>query len=285
MKCDVFIPTVFKDLNKLDYVIRQLCANCDDIADFHISMPDCQGKTVEEISGHKVVFHNDFDILPSAAKWMKLAMFRPNWILQQLLKLLQRVTSTEYYYVIDSDIIPVSKLSLFKDGKPVLFSRLNMNDASAFIRFIAKATGGDLVTWTHQKSYHSLFIPDMQLFKTAWVDEMISQYFWCIEDFIRFAFMNAFSYRTDIPEFDRTNIFISEYIMYSLYVEKYHEDEVSVVLADTKQIDRNQQSQNEHVFGEDEINREIASATAENRMFLKLQSNCGTSDIKYAVRR
>ena len=40
MKVDVFIPAVFKDLNKLTYVIDNLILHCKDIANIHVSMPD-----------------------------------------------------------------------------------------------------------------------------------------------------------------------------------------------------------------------------------------------------
>jgi hypothetical protein len=243
-------------------------------------MPDCHGLTTKEFDGHTITFHNDFDILPCMENFLKLIRFKPNWILQQLLKLLQRVTTTEYYYVIDADIVPLTKMSLFDEqGKPVLFSRTNPKDETAFVRFIAKATGGDLVSWTEDEYCQTNFIADMQLFKTAWVDEMIMRYFHSAEEFILFTCFNT--YWSNTPDARRRSIFISEYIMYSLYVAKYHPGETSIVIAETKHINKLQHSQREQVFSDDEIKREIATAVAENHMFLRLQSNCAMSDIKY----
>ena len=112
MKADVFIPSVFKDLNKVEFVVEQLVKHCPDIADIHICLPDKTGTEDHELDGHKVFYHNDFDVLPVMREFIKYIRFRPNWIHQQLLKLCQRVTKTEYYYVIDADIMPTKELRL-----------------------------------------------------------------------------------------------------------------------------------------------------------------------------
>ena len=113
----------------------------------------------------------------------------------------------------------------------------------AFNRFIAKATGGDLATWSDEEYAETRFIADMQLFKREWVDEMIGKYFHAMDEFMLFTCLNTYWRNTPIAR--RDSIFISEYIMYSLYVEKYHLSEVEVVYADTKQIDKAQFSQNQ----------------------------------------
>lgn len=159
------------------------------------------------------------------------------------MKLCQRVTKTDYYYVIDADIMPTKELHLEQNGKPVLFTRTNPNDEMAFNRFIAKATGGDLATWSDDEYAETRFIADQQLFKREWVDEMIGKYFHSVDEFMLFTCLNTYWRNTPIARTD--SIFISEYIMYSLYVEKYHKAEVEVVYADTKQIDKIQYSQNQ----------------------------------------
>ena len=40
MKADVFIPSVYKDLNKVEHVVKQLVKHCPDIGDIHICLPD-----------------------------------------------------------------------------------------------------------------------------------------------------------------------------------------------------------------------------------------------------
>ena len=184
------------------------------------------------------------------------------------MKLCQRVTNTDYYYVIDADIMPTKELRLEQNGKPVLFTRTNPMDEMAFNRFIAKATGGDLATWSDDEYAETRFIADQQLFKREWVDEMIGRYFHSVEEFMLFTCINT--YWRNTPWARRDSIFISEYIMYSLYVEKYHKEEVEVVYADTKQIDKDQFSQNQQTFSEEEISNMVKDTENEGRGFLKL---------------
>ena len=153
------------------------------------------------------------------------------------------MTKTDYYYVIDADIIPTKELRLEQNGKPVLFTHTNPMDEMAFNRFIAKATGGDLAIWSDDEYAETRFIADQQLFKREWVDEMIGKYFHSVDEFMLFTCLNTYWRNTPIAR--RDSIFISEYIMYSLYVEKYHLEEVEVVCADIKQIDKIQYSQNQ----------------------------------------
>lgn len=275
MKVDAFIPTVYKDLNKLAYVIDNLVLHCQDIADVHVSMPDSSTMKDFEKNGHKVVFHNDFDILNVP---LQLCKFRPNWIYQQLLKLCQRVTNTEYYYVIDSDMMPVKELALFFNDKPVLFSFMKTDDESAFMRFIAKATGGDLALWSEYPYATTQFIADCMLFKKQWVDEMVFKYFSSYNDFCLFTLMNTFyrGLRTD-------SIFISEYELYGQYISKYHCNEVYAVNAERHCIVKNHVNQQYQAFSDNEIEDEIDKAMADKHMFLKLQSGCCSSNIAYAM--
>ena len=82
MKADVFIPSVYKDLNKVRFVVEQLVKHCPDIADIHISLPDKPGTEDHELNGHKLFYHNDPDLLPIIRELINHIRFRPNWILQ-----------------------------------------------------------------------------------------------------------------------------------------------------------------------------------------------------------
>ena len=58
--------------------------------------------------------------------------------------------------------------------------------------------------------------------------------------------------------------------MYSLYVEKYHKEEVEIVYADTNQIDKDQFSQNQQTFSDEEIRKQVKDTENDGRGFLKL---------------
>ena len=83
-----------------------------------------------------------------------------------------------------------------------------------------------------------------------------------------FTCLNTYWRNTPIAR--RDSIFISEYIMYSLYVEKYHNEEVEIVYADTKQTDKYQFSQNQQTFSDEEISNMVRETENEGRGFLKL---------------
>ena len=58
--------------------------------------------------------------------------------------------------------------------------------------------------------------------------------------------------------------------MYALYVEKYHNEEVEIVYADAKQIDKDQYSQNQQTFADEEISNMVKETENEGRGVLKL---------------
>jgi hypothetical protein len=64
--------------------------------------------------------HEVLDINPKA-----LFRYRPNWIYQQFLKLFQDVTSTDWFLVIDADLLFNHNVSLFEDNKPVFLLGLD----------------------------------------------------------------------------------------------------------------------------------------------------------------
>lgn len=76
--------------------------------------------------------------------WLKLCRFRPNWILQQLLKLLQPATSNDLYFCLDADCFICRDMQLVECGKPRLFMSPNNEDEAAFHRYIARMSGGEL---------------------------------------------------------------------------------------------------------------------------------------------
>lgn len=274
MKVDAFILCLYKDLNKLPYVIDGLIKNCNDIADIHVSMPDKHDNVNYEINGHKIIFHNDFDILN--IPYLKLCRFRPNWIYKQMINLCQNVTNTRYYYAIDCDIIPVNHIDLFKDSKAIMFKCINENDESGFIRYIAKATGGDLAQFNKDDYAKTFYISDMMLFDKTIVDEMIKRYFVNYNEFNLFTIMN--SYYDGIRS---NSMFIAEYEMYGLYVKKYHSNEIFEYEITRRDITRRQYDQNQQIFSTDEIELGIKEAKEENKDFLKLQSGCFMSNIAY----
>ena len=286
MKADVFIPSSLKDANKLATLLIQLVSCCNDINDIYVSIPSINDRKEFELCGHKVKFFNDSEILD--LKWLSLCNFRKNWIYQQLLKLCQNVTKTEYYFVIDADIFPLKPFNLFVDEKPILFIKPNGLDESAFIRYISKATGGDLATWTENEYATTSYISDFMLFKKSWVNEMILKYFNSIDEFLLFS--TTITFWRNIPGIRRKSIFMSEYEMYGRYVAKYHSNEVyrqHIIqnyepAIQMKMVQKGTKSQSEQAYSVEDIQNYITQySKQEEYKFIKLQTNCPYSDVKY----
>lgn len=272
-KIDVFMPTVFKDLNKVEYSIRSLVEYFPHLNNIHISMPSKGEQPNLKIGEHKIFFHNDLDVLPSVN--LNECRFRPNWILQQLLKLCQNVTETKNVYIFDSDCILVKQFDAYNtEGKTKLLKRVTSNDESAYFRYMNVMSKGDLCPYITDEYAETNFIADMQIFNMEIIDEMIHRYFKTRDEFIDFTIRSAFWKR------DRTtSVFISEYELYGRYVMKYHSDKVYIDNLNMTDVTKYQSTQKQQMFTKEEIENAIINAKNKGFDILKVQSSCGNIDV------
>lgn len=277
-KIDIFIPASPKDQLKLKYCIEQAVKHIPQCGDFVVSVPDKDKFWDYEVGEHKVMFFNDFDLLP-VVNWLKSCRFRPNWILQQMLKLLQPATRDDFYFCLDADCFICRDMSLLEDKVPRVFVSANGNDEAAFHRFIAKMTGGELCKWTDCNKTSTKYIADMQLFSRSQIQELVLRYFPSGNDFVHFIVDNTY-WRTDDTQH---SIFVSEYELYGLWMEKMHPRDFYTHCIQKRQIDRNQMSQQDSKWTEDEIVEEIKKAEADGIEILKLQSNSPMHDVGWKL--
>ena len=202
----IFIPASPKDQLKLKYCIRQAAKHIPECGDFYISVPDKTNFKDYKEDGHKVFFFDDFDLVP-LKNWLAVCRFRPNWIAQQLIKLLQPVTPDKIYFCLDADCLVCKEMSLIEDGKLRLFEAPNNNDEAAFQRFIAQMSGGELAEFTTAQKCTTRWIADMQLFDRNIIEEMVLRYFPSANDFVRFTISSTYWRKNDT----RHSCFISEY--------------------------------------------------------------------------
>ena len=107
----------------------------------------------------------------------------------------------------------------------------------------------------------------MGLFSRKWMAEMVLKYFPSASDFVSFTIMNTYWRGNDTKH----SIFISEYEMYGLYLDTFHQDEVAKCAVKKKQIDKWQDYQEEPAkFTEEEVQRESELALSEGYDILKL---------------
>ena len=160
---DMVIPAAPKDYSKLPYVIDAV-RNYIGVRQIHIITPDHPG-----FEWNHVTWHHDEDVLPYDRTLIK---HRPNWIYQMLLKMLQDVTQSDWFMVIDADIIINRHINLWtKDGIPIL--NLGRNQyCKPYFEFNKQILGyGRVFDWSflsectlYNKFMVRKMIPDMDMF-------------------------------------------------------------------------------------------------------------------------
>ena len=112
---DLFIPVAEKDELKLKYVIEH--------AIIHLKAKNifvCSPHTIKnKISNSNITYINDKDVLDIPDK--SFITFRPNWTYQQFLKMFFNLSTSEYYFALDSDTIILREMNLFEGTNPIWF--------------------------------------------------------------------------------------------------------------------------------------------------------------------
>lgn len=198
-KFDVFIPIAPKDLFRLKLVLKYLILNVHDINNIHI----CTPSPIDKIEGYNVKYHLDSDILPyvTPQRWK----FRPNWILQQFLKLFQNVTSTDYFLTLDSDTIIAKKLNFFENKKPVWFYGKDQ-DEQQYHKFNKRM-------FNLEKLANHTYIGDMGFFNKTIIQSFVDYTKRSVNDIIEESY-GIISHDCHISEFE----------LYGNFVEKYYTD-------------------------------------------------------------
>lgn len=157
---DAVIPAAPKDYNKIPHVLRSIDRYLPDVHTVHVITPD---KMKATYSGRlEVVSHADSEVLDfdrSRFAW------RPNWVYQQFLKLFQNVTESDWFIVLDADILFNRVISLFEFGRPImLLGRDQMHPP--YFAFNQKVIG-------YGKIYPYSFLSECTLYSKAMIREML----------------------------------------------------------------------------------------------------------------
>lgn len=189
---DAYICCATKDASKLRWVLRGIRRNTD-AATIHVVSPD----RLPPIDGvPDVAYHLDAEVLDVPRAWA----FRPDWVYQQMSKLLQEVTDDQYL-VVDADCLILNRLPL--DTPAFLLGR--EQDHEQYYAFTRRMFG-------FGREYDHSFVAEVMLFDRRLVADMLALAGG------REAFI-ARSY-----EIIDGACQISEYETYGNYVSKYHPD-------------------------------------------------------------
>jgi hypothetical protein len=154
---DVLIVCHEKDYPKLPVVISSIKSNVESFNKIHIIT-----NTDLTIDDSTVVVHHEKNVLDINLKKLK---YRPTWIYQQLLKLLQNVTQ-EWYLVIDADTVVTNKLMPIVNGKGRFYFNQNEQNYEPYFDFAKKLK--------IKKVVENTFISEIMLFNQNYVKELFS---------------------------------------------------------------------------------------------------------------
>jgi len=192
---DILIVSHQKDFHKLPTVINSIKSNVVGFDKIHI----ISNETLL-LNDPKIIVHNERDILNVNFNRIK---YRPNWIYQQLLKLLQTVTQ-KWYLVIDADTIISKQLSPIQNGNAKFYFNENSQNYKPYFKFSEKLK--------IPKTEENTFISEIMLFNRDYIKELFSiNNLNRIEDILEFIYENV----------DETSQ-LSEYELYGNFIKKYH---------------------------------------------------------------
>lgn len=202
---EIFIPCAPKDFNKLKFLIASLRQNLGGWTCLRLCVP--RGSIVpNDVMDSFESIHFDSDILDVDLGRIK---HRPNWQMQQMLKLFQDVTEHDLFMTIDSDVIINRPLPMFEeDGRRIIWMGHEQNHRPYF-EFQERMLGLPRV-------YPHTFISDTNFFSKKLISEMLAGSGYTIESFIEKSFSVI-----------GPDCYMGEPEIWGQYVHKHHPEKYS----------------------------------------------------------
>jgi hypothetical protein len=251
---DAFLPCGVKDITKLPYVVYSLIKYAKNIKDIHICTQEKINPINLNFKDHKIYYHIDSDVLRfvDRKKWM----FRPNWTFQQMLKLFQNVTDTEYYLAFDVDGVLNRQVTFQEEEKPIWYIGWEQNHSPYFC-FSKKIINVDRL------SNHT-FIGDMGFFKKEFINKMLLNNSYTIESFIKKSY--------EIVQYD---CHMSEYELYGNFVHSLNPNFYKI--KNIKQLHFGVRNDNPNfMWSYKEIEEHISKHRKEDVDIIQMHTWCGS---------
>lgn len=126
-KYDILIPLSPKDEIKLPYVLESVFKNLNPKNIYVCSPHNVQNK----LFTNQVTYLNDRDIINISDR--SFIKFRPNWTSAQFIKTFFSQGESDYYFVMDSDVIILKKIDLFVNEHPIWYYGPDQNHTPYFL--------------------------------------------------------------------------------------------------------------------------------------------------------
>ena len=195
---DVLIVAHEKDYIKLDIVIDYIKKNVVKYNSIHLIVKEKSAVP----SFKEVQIHNEQDVL--ALPFEKINFFRPNWIYQQMLKLLQNVTLDDYL-VVDSDTIINKQLDVVNNNEVSYFFHTENQNHTPYFTYMEKY-------FSIKRNYDFSFISEIMFFNRKRIKELF-----LIRNLNNINQIIEFLCNSNTPD-----VYLSEFELYGNFItEKY----------------------------------------------------------------
>ena len=196
---DFFIPVHEKDAHKLPFLLESIYNNFT-FNKIVITSPSKVNGPIDS----RITYVQDSDILGDLKK--ENFTFRPGWTYQQLLKLFQSITESEYYVAVDSDAYFLKSVEFFNEKKPIWYYGWPQNHI-AYNLFLSKLFKID-------KSLNHTGIGDLGTFNKG-----------IMSSFLRYCnFNTVFEFYNFIHNKLHLLFHLSEFELYSNFVNTHYPD-------------------------------------------------------------
>ena len=193
---DILILAHTKDSNVLPLTLKSIRENIKGYNNIHVITNDPSKLPIK--TSDKIFVHYEQDVLPAD---LSLFKFRPTWVYQQLIKLLQTVT-TKNYLIIDSDMVFLKPLPIFTEqGTPNFFISSRDEFSPFYYNFNKKYFNID-------KKYPHTFISEIMFFHRPFIKELFTSINLLTTDQILDFFYKTVTQHERLSEFELYGNFI-----------------------------------------------------------------------------
>lgn len=165
-KYDIFLVCAPKDYLKIPYCLNGIHRNMRGYQNLYLCTPHVLPPKMVATIHYPVHYRIDMKVLTATPqRWRH----RPAWVYQQFIKLFQRVTENDWYFVIDCDTMINKQLPVWDNAdNPIWYISWEQNNP-AYYNFNQKMFG-------YGRVYDHSFLADMGFYRRAYVDEMLNHH-------------------------------------------------------------------------------------------------------------
>lgn len=207
---DIVIVAHEKDFNNIKFIVEHSNKNLN-FDSIHLILSEREEyrdmDLLKTLTEKPIFLHKESDVLKIDKSRIS---YRPNWIYQMLLKMLQNVTDNDNYLIIEADCLILKNINFFEDDKTIFYLNRDQNN-EPYYNFSNKILGVG-------REYNHSFISEFMMYDKKKIKDMISKAN-CNNnnDFLELIYNNI-----------KNDSYLADYEIYGNFCYKYYPDEFKV---------------------------------------------------------